>query len=239
MANSLATSSSSDSSINIIEEAGHDDDHQENNDEIKTLMSNIEKEVETRAEQSIFLIFYDVSLSHHLQLQGGNIVKGICRLRIDIEFDVNKGLLTIPTITIFDDTELFLRNLIASEKGEVCIEYFTAYTVFKDWLIDTARDIELLEQKGIIINNRGNREDVVTLFNNIGKQVVAREPYFSGVVKDLEEYHNKTWNKWKASLRHDYFNTTWSSISVGVAVFLIVLTVLQTVFSILSFYYST
>ncbi|XP_042482053.1 putative UPF0481 protein At3g02645 [Macadamia integrifolia] len=109
----------------------------------------------------------------------------------DIEFDVNEGVLTIPTILIWDETELILRNLIAFEQGETCIEYFTAYTAFMDGLIDTARDVELLEQKGIIINNIGSREDVVTLFNNLNKHVVLREPYFSGIVKDLEEYHNK------------------------------------------------
>ncbi|XP_042482043.1 UPF0481 protein At3g47200-like [Macadamia integrifolia] len=157
----------------------------------------------------------------------------------DIEFDVNKGVLTIPTILIWDETELVLRNLIAFEQGETYIEYFTMYTAFMDGLIDTAKDVELLEQKGIITNNLGSREDVVTLFNNINKQVVLGDPYFSGVVKDLEEYHNKAWNKRKAGLMQNYFNSPWSSISVGAAALLLLLTIIQTIFSILLFFYST
>ncbi|XP_043721233.1 UPF0481 protein At3g47200-like [Telopea speciosissima] len=152
----------------------------------------------------------------------------------DIIFDAENGVLIIPTIVILDETEVILRNLIAFEQGKKCTAYFTAYAAFMDNLIDTVRDVELLEQKGIITNILGSPKDVVTLFNNITKQVVLVEPYFSGVIKDLEDYHNKSWNKWMANLRQNYFHTPWAAISVVAAVVLLILTIMQTICSFLS-----
>ncbi|CAO2840461.1 unnamed protein product [Amaranthus hypochondriacus] len=41
--------------------------------------------------------------------------------------------------------------------------------------------------------------------------------------------HSKApWNRWKATLNHHYFNNPWASISVVAAVFLLILTVVQT-----------
>ncbi|XP_042482045.1 putative UPF0481 protein At3g02645 [Macadamia integrifolia] len=131
---------------------------------------------------------------------------------------MEKGILTIPTIMIDYNKELILRNLISFEQGQnYCTKYFTAYAYFLSGLIDTPSDVKLLERKGIITNHLCNAEDIVTLFGNIGKYVAldARYPYFYGVIKDLEEYHNKSWNKSKASLMQNYFNTPWASISVG------------------------
>ncbi|XP_042509553.1 putative UPF0481 protein At3g02645 [Macadamia integrifolia] len=154
----------------------------------------------------------------------------------DITFDMEKGILTIPTIMIDDSTEIILRNLISFEQGQkYCTKYFTAYAYFMSGLIDTPSDVKLLEQKGIITNHLCNTEDIVTLFGNIGKYVTldARYPYFYGVIKDLEDYHNKSWNKSKASLMQKYFNTPWASISVGAAALLLIFTIIQTTCSIL------
>ncbi|XP_042485250.1 putative UPF0481 protein At3g02645 [Macadamia integrifolia] len=154
----------------------------------------------------------------------------------DITFDMEKGIVTIPTIMIDDSTEIILRNLISFEQGQnYCTKYFTAYAYFMSGLIDTPSDVKLLEQKGIITNHLCNTEDIVTLFGNIGKYVTldARYPYFYGVIKDLEDYHNKSWNKSKASLMQKYFNTPWASISVGAAALLLIFTIIQTICSIL------
>ncbi|XP_043721232.1 UPF0481 protein At3g47200-like [Telopea speciosissima] len=152
----------------------------------------------------------------------------------DIEFDMRKGVLRIPTITIWDDTEPLLRNLIAIEQYQpYTSRYFTAYAAFMDDLIDTAGDVELLVRKGIIANRVGSVETVVNLFNNITKHVIVGCPYFSGVIKELGDYHDKSWNKWMANLRQNYFHTPWAVISVVAAVFLIILTVIQTICSIL------
>ncbi|XP_042482051.1 putative UPF0481 protein At3g02645 [Macadamia integrifolia] len=151
----------------------------------------------------------------------------------DITFDMDNGVLTIPTIELDDSTELILRNLTAFKQGQNCIEYFTSYAFFMDGLIDAVKDVELLQQKGIIINILGSAEEAVNLFNNICKGLSLRNPIFSSVIKDLENYHNNSWNKRKANLKQNYFNTPWASISVGAAVFLLILTIIQTVCSIL------
>ncbi|XP_042518588.1 UPF0481 protein At3g47200-like [Macadamia integrifolia] len=106
----------------------------------------------------------------------------------DITFDKDKEELTIPTVKIVDSTEHILRNLIAFEQYQSDTRYFATYATFMDGLIDTHTDVELLEAKGIIVNRLGNPEDVVILFNNIVKHVLNNDPYFSGIIKDVENY---------------------------------------------------
>ncbi|XP_042494351.1 UPF0481 protein At3g47200-like [Macadamia integrifolia] len=149
----------------------------------------------------------------------------------DINFD--KGELTIPTIVIVDSTEHILRNLIAFEHYQEETRFFSIYATFMDGLIDTHRDVELLEEEGIIENKLGNPEDVVTLFNNIVKHVVNNDTYFSGVIEDVEKYQKKLWNRWRESLIENYFNTPWALISFIAALFLLIFTLGQTICSIL------
>ncbi|KAJ0088092.1 hypothetical protein Patl1_32686 [Pistacia atlantica] len=57
--------------------------------------------------------------------------------------------------------------------------------------------------------------------------------YFSVLCEEMEKYRGKSYNKWRANLIQNYFSTPWASISVVGAVFLILLTVIQAVFSVI------
>ncbi|XVF65079.1 hypothetical protein PTKIN_Ptkin09bG0217900 [Pterospermum kingtungense] len=160
---------------------------------------------------------------------GGNSI-------FDIKFE--NGTLKIPTLEIDDHTECFLRNLIAFEQffpGR-SLNHVTDYMNFMDCLINSTKDVELLRQRGIINNWLGNDEVIATMFNRLGDSVsISRYSFYSEVFNDVNFYCSKSWNKWLANLKRNYFNGPWALLSILAAVVLLLLTMVQTVFSVLSY----
>ncbi|XP_043700269.1 UPF0481 protein At3g47200-like [Telopea speciosissima] len=162
--------------------------------------------------------------------------KGPKTCLLDITF--SNGVMKIPTMKIEDWTEPLLRNLIAFEQSRDSYDnYITAYAAFIDGLIDSPKDVELLQKKGIIEILLGDPKDVVELFNSLLKEVsptvIDGNFYFSGVCHEVEKYYKIPVHKWKASLMLNYCNSPWAFISVLAAVFLLILTIIQTICSLL------
>ncbi|KAF2285613.1 hypothetical protein GH714_005815 [Hevea brasiliensis] len=113
-------------------------------------------------------------------------VKG-CNL-FDIKFE--HGRIEIPKIEIADSTERVLRNLIAYEQltSFESPYYFTDYMLFMDSLIDSAKDVELLCRRKIIVNRLGDDETLATLFNKIGKYVVCNRVLYADIAKKVDEH---------------------------------------------------
>jgi hypothetical protein len=55
--------------------------------------------------------------------------------------------------------------------------------------------------------------------------------------RDVREYCGRSWNRHRAVLAHDYFSNPWTSMSAAAAVLLLVLTVVQTVYTVLPYYH--
>ena len=151
---------------------------------------------------------------------------------MDIRF--KNEILTIPPLVIDDLFEPTMRNLIAFEHFPLrnesnCIQYIA----FMDDLISTEKDVNLLVKAGIIINNIGGSDkEVSKLFNNLCKFVeTSSDDSLNNISNTLREHCNRRWNKAKASLKHNYFNTPWAIVSFFAATFLIILTLSQTIFS--------
>ncbi|KAI3470056.1 hypothetical protein Pfo_026719 [Paulownia fortunei] len=154
----------------------------------------------------------------------------------------NKGELTIPRLIVNDSTETFFRNLIAFEQCGYYSKDITSYVILMDSLINTPNDVVLLVNRGIIKNELGDSELVADLFNNLYKEVVTETSdfYFAKLCGDLNDYSKDSFHEWKANcfkwrvmLKRDYFSNPWSFISVLAASILLILTVIQTVCSIL------
>ncbi|KAA0064944.1 hypothetical protein IC582_006202 [Cucumis melo] len=151
------------------------------------------------------------------------------------------GVLEIPPIVIDDYFETITRNLIAYEHLDAKNYQemnVISYILFMDYLISIEKDVSLLEKAGIIVNDIGGSDkEVSELFNNLSKfvnrsgDISAYFEKFNGISKALCEHRDRRWNKLKASLKHNYFNTPWAGISVFAATFIIVLTLLQTIFA--------
>ncbi|XAR54487.1 hypothetical protein NMG60_11029632 [Bertholletia excelsa] len=155
----------------------------------------------------------------------------------NIKFDIVflKGVMEIPCLTVDDKTEFLARNLIAYEQylphGHP--KYVTDYYYFIDYLVNSSKDVKILREEGIIDNWLGNDETVATLFNRLGDETtVNMNWYYRKIFSQVNKHCMKRGNRWMANLKHNYFNTPWSSISVLAAAALLLLTVVQTAFSI-------
>ncbi|XP_022735604.1 UPF0481 protein At3g47200-like [Durio zibethinus] len=157
----------------------------------------------------------------------------------DIRF--GHGTIKIPLVIVEDGTECLFRNLIAFEQLHpyATLHHVTDLIVFMDFLIDTAKDVEILRQHGILQNMLGDNGEVATMFNRLGKQVVVSPDFCYGqVLNQMNEYCDRyrRWNKFIAYLKRNYFNSPWAPlVSVVAAFVLLLLAVLQTLYSILSY----
>ncbi|PPS08856.1 hypothetical protein GOBAR_AA11789 [Gossypium barbadense] len=156
----------------------------------------------------------------------------------DIMFSKDTKVLKIPTLQVHDWTEPLFRNYMAYEqffpRGKPT--YFVDYVVFMDNLINTGKDVQLLCKSGVIDNWLGDDEAVALMFNKLRDSIYMSEDfYYAEIFGRVNEHCQRKWNKWKAALKKNYFNTPWSLISFLAALVLLLLTLLQTIFSVLSY----
>ncbi|KAA8541094.1 hypothetical protein F0562_025057 [Nyssa sinensis] len=156
----------------------------------------------------------------------------------DIEF--SKGVLFIPPLVIHDSTKsIFLNLMVFEQYYPRCSNDVTSDVSFMDGLINSAKDVEYLYDKGIIDHGLGSNEDVANLFNNLQKDIVfdTNDSYLAKVSHDLDEHFNKKWHSRLAVLKHEYLKDPWKVISLGAASFLIFLTLAQTTYTILGYHH--
>jgi len=155
---------------------------------------------------------------------------------LDIKFDRNKGRLEIPRLELEGRTEVMIRNMQAFEQCHgLKYDYVGDYICLMALFVSASKDVEILVENRIIDNWLLPNEGVVKLFRNLNRgNFVSRNDFlFEGLIKDLNAFCERPWNKWKATLKQNYFNTPWAAVSVSGAVILLILTVIQSVCSIL------
>ncbi|XP_041019579.1 UPF0481 protein At3g47200-like [Juglans microcarpa x Juglans regia] len=159
---------------------------------------------------------------------------GSSRNVFDIEFV--KGILKIPKLIICGETELSIRNMVAFEQCHCDKNYMNDYVVIMDRLVNTHKDVDLLVEYGIVENRLGDSNEGAILINKLADGVVVEfeEFYFAGLSEDLNTYCRRPWHRWKANLKQNYFNTPWAIISVIAGFILIILTLIQSVCSVIS-----
>ncbi|KAM7489020.1 hypothetical protein LguiB_026504 [Lonicera macranthoides] len=151
---------------------------------------------------------------------------------------VNKTLI-IPPLIITCTTESVLRNLIAYEQYDQqseCFNFVTDYVKLMDCLIDSPKDVEILRHVGILVNCTGSDEGVSDMFNNICDSVVRLKKkffFYAEVFNGVNEHCRRRHNRWMANLRRNYINSPWAIASLCAGFALLVLTFLQTIFTMI------
>lgn len=149
----------------------------------------------------------------------------------DIKF--NNGIIGIPLLKEYGPTKLLFRNLLAFEVMHGYPHYFNDYVAIMSYLLLTPKDAELHNQNEVIVISDSERFS--TALQSFRKDTLAfHDFHYADVVKDLQAFYKSRWHRWKANLKQNYFNTPWASISVIAAVILLLLTVTQTVCSIIA-----
>ncbi|KAK5772780.1 hypothetical protein PVK06_049075 [Gossypium arboreum] len=107
--------------------------------------------------------------------------------------------------------ESLFRNYMAYEqffpRGKPT--YFVDYVVFMDNLINTGKDVQLLCESGVIDNWLGDDEAVALMFNKLRDSIymMSEDFYYADIFDRVNEHCHRKWNKWKAALKKNYFNT--------------------------------
>jgi hypothetical protein len=157
----------------------------------------------------------------------------------DITFQ--NGTLEIPFILIEETRRSRLLNLVSFEQCDSKLDMnLTSYACFMGGLFKTERDVTLLQKKGIVDNLLATNEELVLFFNWLTEcsYLDYEVHYLKELFMDVNRYYISDWHRWRATLKRNYFSNPWSIISFTAAFALLALTVLQTLYSILSYYYS-
>ncbi|RYR00435.1 hypothetical protein Ahy_B07g088553 [Arachis hypogaea] len=153
-----------------------------------------------------------------------------------LDLQLSGHTLRIPFFRVEDITEVIVRNLLAFEQCHCINEsYLADYIAVLDFLINTDKDVDLLIKNGIIENWLGDSNAVAKMFNDLGVNIMYPDfnVQYSLIFQRLNAFCARPWNKKVATLRRDYCNTPWKMVASIAGIFLLVLTVVQTVFSIL------
>uniref|UniRef100_A0A6N2LBC3 Uncharacterized protein n=1 Tax=Salix viminalis TaxID=40686 RepID=A0A6N2LBC3_SALVM len=138
----------------------------------------------SQIEQSVNGSKHFTDLCRHAS-QGRSEVSGHPR-QLFGQHNIYKGVLRIPQLEVDHNFERLVRNIMAMEQ---CLyereAYICSYIKFMDHLIDSAGDVGLLVEKGIILHWLGDDAAVSNMINNSCKNMPLQEP----LEKELQEIH--------------------------------------------------
>lgn len=148
------------------------------------------------------------------------------------------GVMNITPLVIDAFTRSQFQNLIAFEKCNPSIEPgFTSFAKFMDYIIDTATDVRLLRENGIIERTLGSDEEVAAIFNQLNTATFDDyiPPDLAKTYERADEYYKNQGNKWMAILKQKHINSPWAVISIIAGVLILLFTFTQTLLAILSY----
>ncbi|KAK9128923.1 hypothetical protein Syun_017720 [Stephania yunnanensis] len=159
----------------------------------------------------------------------------------DIKFKSYKvyGELSLPPIAIDDSSKPKFLNLMVYELFLDASQVYsvTSYICFLDSLIDTADDVKELRSKGILLNSLGSDDQVADLFNQVADEMVPHPRAYYYVKQGIESHYK---NKKKVSMVEfltTHFSSPWTAFAFFAATFVIILTCIQTVYTVYSSYH--
>ncbi|KAM7508281.1 hypothetical protein LguiA_018734 [Lonicera macranthoides] len=142
----------------------------------------------------------------------------------DVEFDEKEGILYLPVITLNDNTEVMLRNLVAYEAAisNSGLE-FAHYMDLMSGIINTAEDAKMLTEKGII-KGELTTQKIVDLFNGMNKSSLK---IGNRTMEKINEYFSKKprvkmYRFWKKKV-----NDSWKVLTFISTILLLLLLILQ------------
>lgn len=150
-----------------------------------------------------------------------------------------RGVLSMPAIRVDDTTEKKFLNLMAFERLHPGAgNDVTAYVIFMDNIISSARDVALLRSKNIIECGLGSDEEVAKLLSNTLNKggVMSPSSRLHDVQRQVKARCRMRRNRWRANFIQRYLRNPWVFISLVAAIVLLVATLLQTTYTIWPFY---
>ena len=166
------------------------------------------------------IIFSDLEMGHEIQLatrfhKAGIKLKKGCNLR-DVNFDENKGVLSLPFIEMNANIESGYLNTMVFEKLSGIKNKVGSYVIFMGNLLEK-NEVDSFYQLA-----RGKLLDMS-----------GRYPY---IYNSLNEHCKRPWRIWWTTLKDVNFQNPWTIISTLSASIGFVLLILQTLYGVYGYY---
>lgn len=144
-----------------------------------------------------------------------------------IKYDARRAILHVPKVRVSDDTEKLLRNLTAYESHLIDQVHVLSYLRFMNSLVDTAEDVALLVDMGIVAQDIGSNDEVACMWNNLCMNTmrVCTKEYEDIAVRLVEHCQHKT-NALKAEFTRTYLSRPWLVVSLLSGAALLIMTFL-------------
>ncbi|KAK4402282.1 hypothetical protein Sango_0968900 [Sesamum angolense] len=157
---------------------------------------------------------------------------------MDISF--GRRTLKLPQISLDNVSKSSFLNIIAFEQlHKGAGNEFTSYIHFMGSLLQDSNDVSLLQSRGIIRTTL-RRDEVAELFSRLRRNTVINPDkmlayeYWT-VARRVRLRFNKMSNEWRRDLFQTYLRSPWAIISVIAAILIFILTIIQTVYAVLSY----
>ena len=133
--------------------------------------------------------------------------------------------LELPAFVVDHETDCVFRNIMALEQCHYPKEaYICNYIMLLDCLINTEKDVDLLVEKKVIINQLGSDEALARLVNKLGHHIVAEDSCYFELSKKLNGHYDDFWNRNMATLTTTYFRDIWRGTATVVGIIFLLLT---------------
>ncbi|KAL2346746.1 hypothetical protein Fmac_000746 [Flemingia macrophylla] len=149
---------------------------------------------------------------------------------LDLTF--SERVLRIPKLEVNNESAMLFYNMVALEQCHYPLDcYITDYVQIMYFLINTTTDVDILIEKGVLINWLGDNKSVANLFNGLCLEIVqinCNQTYFD-LAQHWEDFRRLPWNRYRSMMRREYFLNT----GVFVSLLALYLAIAQTIVSIL------
>lgn len=112
-----------------------------------------------------------------------------------IDFNTRTATFHLPMISLDDNSEVVLRNLVAYEASVGSRPLiFSRYIELMNGIIDTMEDAMLLREGGIILNHLKSDQEVADLWNGMTRSIrLTRVQTLDKVIEDVNTYYCSRW----------------------------------------------
>jgi hypothetical protein len=134
-------------------------------------------------------------------------------------------------------TEIVLKNLLAYEMVYSPTKTVRDYVLFMDYLIDTVEDLEILVDADIIENKMGSDENAIQLWNTMCIGMTTE--FCQKLTEIIDELHDHCHQFKYRLLKESYdkfFSRPWLVVSLITAIIITAATIIQTIYSVMSYY---
>ncbi|KAG1334043.1 UPF0481 protein [Cocos nucifera] len=154
---------------------------------------------------------------------------------LDVKF--SDGVMEIPQLKVHDYSISLFRNFIAFEQCYADTQcHVTVYAAFMDFLIKTEEDARLLYLNDILINSItvAKDRDATLFFSHLCNEVhyALDTNYLRKLFRDVTEYHDSKWHKWRAEFYRQYFKSPLTILSLVAGAIALFFTIFGTIYKV-------